>query len=60
MQPLPGQQRAARPVACIRHHGLRSAQAVAFLQRSGVTPVYNLAGGAQAWLTEVGACVPRH
>ena len=33
----------ARPIVCICHHGVRSAQVVAFLQRQGHTQVYNLA-----------------
>ena len=36
----------AQPVACICHHGARSAQVVAFLERSGFESVYNLAGKA--------------
>jgi rhodanese-related sulfurtransferase len=51
---------AARPVVCICHHGMRSAQVVAFLQRRGWAPVYNLAGGIEAWSTEVDASVPRY
>jgi rhodanese-related sulfurtransferase len=50
----------ARPVVCICHHGMRSAQVVAFLQRQGMAPVYNLAGGTEAWSTEVDARVPRY
>ena len=50
----------ARPVVCICHHGMRSAQVVAFLARQGLAPVYNLAGGSDAWSTEVDARVPRY
>ena len=51
---------AVRPVVCICHHGMRSAQVVAFLERQGLVPVYNLAGGTEAWSTEVDARVPRY
>jgi len=51
---------AARPVVCICHHGMRSAQVVAFLERQGLGPVYNLAGGTDAWSTEVDPSVPRY
>jgi rhodanese-related sulfurtransferase len=39
---------------------MRSAQVVAFLERQGLDPVYNLAGGTEAWSTEVDARVPRY
>ena len=51
---------ALRPVVCICHHGMRSAQVVAYLMRQGVSPVYNLAGGIEAWSTEVDAATPRY
>ena len=47
-------------IVCICHHGARSAQVVAFLMRQGVTPVYNLAGGIDAWSTHVDPSVPRY
>lgn len=55
-----GEIDAARPVVCICHHGVRSAQVVAFLERQGYDPVYNLAGGIEAWSTQVDAGVPRY
>lgn len=51
---------AAQPVVCICHHGVRSAQVVAFLERQGYTAVYNLAGGIDAWSQQVDAGVPRY
>jgi rhodanese-related sulfurtransferase len=51
---------AARPVVCICHHGMRSAQVVAFLERQGFDAVYNLAGGSDAWSAQVDAGVPRY
>jgi rhodanese-related sulfurtransferase len=49
---------AAQPVVCICHHGMRSAQVVAFLERQGFDAVYNLAGGIQAWSEQVDTSVP--
>lgn len=50
----------AQPVVCICHHGARSAQVVAFLQRQGLEDVYNLAGGLDAWSLQVDPAVPRY
>lgn len=49
-----------QPILCICHHGMRSAQVVAFLERAGYESVYNLAGGIDAWSTLVDAGVPRY
>ncbi|MBC7994862.1 MAG: sulfurtransferase, partial [Rhizobacter sp.] len=40
------------------HHGVRSLQVVAFLERQGYEQVYNIAGGIDAWAREVDASVP--
>jgi rhodanese-related sulfurtransferase len=50
----------AQPVVCICHHGARSAQVVAFLERQGFESVYNLAGGIDAWSLQVDPEVPRY
>ncbi len=50
----------SRPVVCICHHGVRSAQVVAFLLQQGWPSVYNLTGGIDAWSLEVDATVPRY
>ena len=50
----------AQPVLCICHHGMRSAQVVAFLARQGFESVYNLAGGIDAWSAEADTRVPRY
>ena len=50
----------ARPIVCICHHGVRSAQVVAFLQRQGFDSAYNLAGGIDAWSAVVDASVPTY
>ncbi|MEJ6007508.1 rhodanese-like domain-containing protein [Paucibacter sp. AS339] len=49
-----------QPVVCYCHHGVRSLQVVAFLQRAGFESVYNLAGGIDAWSNEVDPAVPRY
>jgi rhodanese-related sulfurtransferase len=50
----------AQPIVCICHHGMRSAQVVAFLQRQGHAHIYNLAGGVDAWSAQVDPAVPRY
>ncbi|MBS0445995.1 MAG: sulfurtransferase [Proteobacteria bacterium] len=50
----------AQPVVCICHHGVRSSQVVAFLERHGCEAVYNLAGGIDAWSAEVDPNLPRY
>lgn len=50
----------AQPVVAYCHHGVRSLQVVAFLERQGFESVYNLAGGIDAWSREVDASVPRY
>ena len=40
------------------HHGMRSAQAIGFLQTQGYTNMKNLAGGIDAWSVEVDENVP--
>ena len=49
----------ARPSICICHHGVRSAQVVAVLERQGFDSFYNLAGGIDAWSAQVDPPVPR-
>ena len=51
---------AAQPVVCICHHGMRSAQVVAFLEREGFDAAYNLTGGIDAWSDQIDAGVPRY
>ena len=51
---------AAQPVVCICHHGMRSAQVVAFLGHHGHELAYNLAGGIDAWSTQVDPTLPRY
>lgn len=49
-----------QPVVCFCHHGVRSAQVVAFLERHGFEAAYNLAGGIDAWSVQVDPRVPRY
>ena len=42
------------------HHGIRSAQACAFLSRQGFEKVHNLAGGIDRWSTDIDPTVPRY
>ena len=55
-----GELDAAQPVLCICHHGARSAQVVAFLERTGFASAYNLAGGIDAWSRDVDPGVARY
>lgn len=41
------------PVVCICHHGARSMQVAAFLERQGFSAVSNLTGGIHAWAVQV-------
>jgi rhodanese-related sulfurtransferase len=50
----------ARSVVCICHHGVRSAQVVAFLVQQGHPSVYNLSGGIDAWSRDCDPNVPRY
>lgn len=50
----------ARSVVCICHHGVRSAQVVAFLLQQGYPSVYNLTGGIDAWSRDIDAGVARY
>ena len=51
---------AAQPVVCFCHHGARSAQVVAFLERAGFASAYNLAGGIDAWSRDVDPRIARY
>jgi adenylyltransferase/sulfurtransferase len=49
-----------RRIVVYCHHGIRSAQAVAFLRGKGFQKASNLAGGIEAWRREVDSSVPRY
>lgn len=42
------------------HHGNRSRQVAIFLKQRGFSRVINLAGGIDAWSTEVDPAIPRY
>ena len=41
------------PTVVICHHGVRSLQVIAFLQRAGFDNLHNLTGGIDAWSRQV-------
>ncbi|MDP3253319.1 MAG: rhodanese-like domain-containing protein [Hydrogenophaga sp.] len=47
-----------RPIACLCHHGARSAQVAHFLLQNGFTDVVNIHGGIHAWSQELDPSVP--
>lgn len=48
----------SHPTVVICHHGMRSLQVVAFLQRLGFVNLHNLQGGIDAWARDVDPAVP--
>ena len=48
------------PIAVLCHHGGRSMQVAAFLERQGYTGVANIAGGIDAWSLQKDPAVPRY
>ncbi|MEK9952758.1 MAG: rhodanese-like domain-containing protein [Curvibacter sp.] len=50
----------SRPVACLCHHGGRSARVAEFLRHQGFTHVVNITGGINAWSVQVDPSVPRY
>ncbi len=49
-----------RPVVCICHHGARSMQVAAFLERAGFEQVINLTGGIHGWALQVDPTMPTY
>lgn len=47
-------------IVCICHHGARSAQVGAFLERNGFTQITNLTGGVHAWALQVDNSMPTY
>jgi hypothetical protein len=47
-----------RPIACLCHHGARSMQVASFLEHHGFEHIVNIAGGINAWSSQVDAQVP--
>lgn len=51
---------AARPIACLCHHGARSQQVALFLAQQGFEHVANVAGGIDAWSLQHDRAVARY
>ena len=49
-----------QPIACLCHHGGRSMQVAAFLAQQGFAHVANIAGGINAWSSQVDHTVPTY
>ncbi|MCU0925215.1 MAG: rhodanese-like domain-containing protein [Hydrogenophaga sp.] len=49
-----------QPIACLCHHGARSAQVAHFLMQNGFTEVVNIHGGIDAWSHERDPGVPAY
>lgn len=47
-------------VVCICHHGARSLQVAAFLERNGFSQVLNLTGGMHAWAQQIDGAMPTY
>ena len=63
MQQIParvGEIDGTREIVAVCHHGGRSMQVADFLERQGMTRMYNLTGGIDAWSQQVDPAVPRY
>lgn len=49
-----------QPIACLCHHGGRSMQVAYYLHQRGFEHVVNIAGGIDAWATELDTTVARY
>lgn len=47
-----------RPIACLCHHGARSAQVAQYLMQNGFSAVVNIHGGINAWSQQRDPGVP--
>lgn len=47
-------------IVCICHHGARSMQVAAFLERQGFSNMINLTGGVHAWAQQVDPTMPTY
>jgi rhodanese-related sulfurtransferase len=47
-------------IVCICHHGARSMQVAAFLERHGFNQITNLTGGIHAWAVQVDSTMPQY
>jgi rhodanese-related sulfurtransferase len=56
MSSIPARQEELDPegaIVCICHHGARSMQVGAFLERAGFEQIVNLTGGIHAWAMQI-------
>lgn len=63
LQELPRRLEELDPAAemvVLCHHGIRSAQATAFLRQAGFEHVKNLAGGIERWSVQIDPLIPRY
>ncbi|MGI4848764.1 MAG: rhodanese-like domain-containing protein [Janthinobacterium lividum] len=63
MNSIPARQEEFDPqaeIVCICHHGARSMQVAAFLERQGFDRVTNLTGGIHAWSVQVEPAMPKY
>ena len=49
-----------QPIVCICHHGARSMQVAAFLERAGFENITNLTGGINDWALQVDGSMPTY
>lgn len=47
-------------IVCICHHGARSMQVAAFLERHNFAKISNLTGGIHAWAVQVDGAMPKY
>ncbi len=47
-------------IVCVCHHGARSMQVAAFLERNGFSKITNLTGGIHAWAMQVDSAMPKY
>ena len=50
----------SQPIACLCHHGMRSAQVAHFLTNHGFEQVVNIHGGISAWTQQRDPSVPMY
>ncbi len=63
MSSIPARQEELDPelaIVCICHHGARSMQVAAFLERAGFSDVTNLTGGVHGWAVQVDSSMPTY
>ncbi len=51
---------ADRPIVVICHHGVRSLMACRLLAHHGLSALYDLQGGIDAWSVEIDPAMPRY